>query len=128
MASSSLSPQSSALSTFLFSPLRRQEAAAAVACERDAGLVEALAIPELAGDLLVRLVERLAVVGVVAAAHLGAPARQRLEEPVGVGQRLARGADDVRVAAPQKLLGQLERADAARGDDRRPKPLGADGL
>src|SRR5215207_6154362 len=88
----------------LLFPTRRQEAAAPVAAERDAGLPEPLAIPELTRDLLVRLVERLAVVGVGAAAHLRAAPRERLQEPVGVGERLAGGADDVSVAAPQHLF------------------------
>src|SRR5829696_4726757 len=104
-------------SSFIISPYRRQEAAAAVRAERDAGLPQPLTIPELTRDLLVRLVERFAVVGVGAAAHLRAAPRERLQKPVGVGERLAGGADDVRVAAPQNLLGQLERADAARGHD-----------
>src|SRR5829696_8933360 len=94
-------------------PRRREEAAAAVGGERDAGLREPLAVPELAGDLLVRLVERFAVVGVGAAPHLRAAPLAGLEEPVGVRERLARGADDVGVAAPQNLLGQLEGPDAA---------------
>ena len=44
--------------------------------ERDVGLVERVAIPQLAGHLLVLLVERLAVVRELAAADLGAAAQR----------------------------------------------------
>src|SRR6185436_5113060 len=48
-------------------PDRRDQPALAVGRHRDSRLVELDAIPQLAGDLLVLLVERLAVVRVLAA-------------------------------------------------------------
>ena len=71
---------------------------------RNAGLVERFAVPELARDLLVHLVEPLAVVGEAAAADLAAAAEAHLQEPVGIGQRLARRADDVRGAGREDRL------------------------
>src|SRR4029453_16581190 len=62
----------------------RREAPLAVASEADPGVVEAHAIPELAGDLLVVLVEPFAVVGELAAAHEVAVAQPDLAEPVGI--------------------------------------------
>ncbi len=62
------------------------------------------------------LVERLAVVREGAPAHLGAAAEADLEEPVRVGQRLARGGDDVGLAAAEDPLGLLEGVDPARDD------------
>ena len=49
------------------------------------------AIPELARDGLVHLIEPLAVVGEGAAADAGAAALAQLGEPVGIGEALARG-------------------------------------
>src|SRR3990172_2554999 len=80
-------------------PCRRGEAALAVARElhrRVAGLE--LPIPELAGDLLVALVEPLAVVRELAAAHEVAVPEADLPEPVGVGKRLPRRRHAVRFA------------------------------
>src|SRR3979409_1994910 len=88
-------------------------AALAVAGERDVGGVELVAIPQLAGDLLVLLVERLAVVGELAAPDLVALALADLEEPVGVGQALARRGDQVGLTAREDGLGLRELADPA---------------
>src|SRR5207253_9844551 len=74
---------------------------------------------QLARHLLVLLVQALAVVGELAAPHEGAVAEADLPEPVGVGQRLARGADEVGLAALEDALRLLEGADAAAGDDGR---------
>ena len=103
------------------------EAPLAVAGEADPGVVELHAIPELAGDLLVVLVERLAVVGELAAAHEVAVAQPDLAEPVGIGQRLARGGDEVGLALGQDRLGLLEGADATARHHRRGVTGGADG-
>src|SRR5689334_18544339 len=81
------------------SPRRRDEPALAVGRHRDAGGGEGVAVPEFAGDLLVLLVEGFAVVRELAATDLVARARAHLGEPVGIGERLARGRDDVGVAA-----------------------------
>src|SRR5512132_2058523 len=94
-------------------PPRRHEPPPSGGIELDVRLVEGFAIPQLAGDLLVLLIERLAVVGVFAAPHLGAAAELDLEEPIGVGQGRARHADDVGVSVREDGLGLLECADAA---------------
>src|SRR5690349_10374512 len=106
-------------SRLLSPPPRRREPPLPPVRRRDAGLVEPLAIPELARDGPVPLIERLAVVGVDAAAHLAAAAEAQLQEPVGIGQRLPGGADEVGVAGREDRLGLRERADPARDDDRR---------
>src|SRR6266404_5623265 len=71
--------------------------------------VDLHAVPELARHLLVLLVQALAVVGELAAPHEGAVAEADLPEPVGIGQRLARGADEVGLAALEDALRLLER-------------------
>src|SRR5437868_324890 len=86
-------------------PARRDEAALAVAGERDVGRIERIAIPQLARHLLVLLVERLAVVGELAAPDLAAAALADLAEPVRVREALARRCDEVGVAARQDRLG-----------------------
>ena len=77
------------------------------------------AIPQLARHLPMTLIERFAVVGERAAAHLAAEAEPDLAEPVGIGQRLARRADDVGGAGGEDRFGLVERMDAAGDDDRR---------
>src|SRR5262245_37103119 len=100
-------------------PARRDQAALAVGGERDVGRVERVAIPELAGDLLVLLVEGFAVVGELAAPDLGAAAFADLGEPVRIGEALARRGDEVGLAAREQALGLREFADAAGRDHRR---------
>src|SRR2546426_8630504 len=79
-------------------PRRRQEAALAVAREPHRRLrrVE-LPVPELARDLLVALIEPLAVVRELAAAHQVAQTETDLSEPVGIGERLPGGRHAVRL-------------------------------
>src|SRR5690606_16708242 len=89
------------------------------------GAVREVTIPELAGHFLVLLVEALAVVRVDAAPHRAAVAELDLEPPIGVGERLPRGGDDVAGTLAQRALGEVERADAARRDDRRLESRGA---
>src|SRR3954462_14548641 len=107
-------------------PARGDQPALAVAGERDVRRIELFAIPQLAGHLLVLLIERLAVVGELAAPDLVAAALAQLAEPVGVGKALARGRDDVGLAALENLLGLGELADAAGGDHRGLEPSAAD--
>src|SRR3954471_17313476 len=76
---------------------RRGQAALAVGRALHAGCVEIHPVPELARDLLVFLVEPLAVVRVGAAAHVATAPEPDLAEPVGIGQRLARRSADVGV-------------------------------
>src|SRR5439155_10596488 len=74
------------------SPRRRQKAALAVAREphRRFRRVE-LPVPELARDLLMTLVQPLAVVRELTPAHEVAQTETDLPEPVGIGERLPRG-------------------------------------
>src|SRR5690349_23890928 len=88
-------------------PWRRAEPPLAVGGAAHAGRVDVEPIPQLAGDLLVVLVQALAVVGEVAAADEGAVAEADLAEPVGVGQRLPRGRHEVGLAAGQDGLGLI---------------------
>src|SRR5690606_31087503 len=76
-------------------PRRGQQAPPTVAREHDIGRVEILAIPQLAGDLFVPGIERFAVIGELAAADLGAASEPHLQPPVGIGEALAGGGDDV---------------------------------
>src|SRR5262245_31469307 len=78
------------------SPARRDETPLTIARERDVGRVELDAIPQLAGDLLVLLVERLAVVRELAAPDLAAATLADLQPPVRLGQ-----ADATRSASPR---------------------------
>src|SRR2546425_3244620 len=96
---------------------RAAPAGASVARQARLRRVDVHAVPQLAGHLLVLLVEPLAVVGELAAPHEVAIAEADLPEPVGIGQRLAGGADEVRVAALEDGFRLLERPDAAAGDD-----------
>src|SRR5262249_54730722 len=83
--------RSAAVSRRRVVPERRGGAALAVFGLLDAGLVERDAVPELARHLLVLLVEAFAVIRELADADFLAAAEPDLQEPVGVGERLARG-------------------------------------
>src|SRR5713226_160329 len=102
-------------------PRRRRQPALAVARERDRRVTRVeFPVPELAGDLLVALVEALAVVRELAPAHELAVARADLPEPIGIGERLPRRRDEVGLAALEDPLRLLEGRDAAaRHDGRR---------
>jgi hypothetical protein len=95
-------------------PARWGEAALAVGGELGVGGIEIFAIPELAGDLTVSLVEGLAVVGIEAEANFVATAAGNFAEPIRVGERLPGEADDVGSAVGQDGFGLLEVVDAAR--------------
>ncbi len=79
------------------------------------GLEEA--VPELAGDLPVAAVETFAVICEGAAADLLSPALLHLEEPVGVGEALAGGGDEIGLSHLQDVLGLAEAANTPGGDD-----------
>ena len=81
-------------------PAWRNQPALAIAAAGNIRLVERLAIPQLARHLLVHLVEPLAVVRERAAPDAVAVTLLDLQEPVGIGERLPRGADRVGLAAP----------------------------
>src|SRR5687767_2570059 len=105
---------------------RRNQPAFPIDRLRDARLIERLTIPELARDLLVHLVEALAVVGEAAPPHGVTLTAPHLEEPVGVGERLPGGGDDVRGAGGEDLFRLVERGDATGHDDRGGEPGIAD--
>src|SRR5262249_17118356 len=101
-------------------PGRRLEPTLAVERHPNVALARRdVTIPELARHLLVALIEALAVVRELAASHLAPEAEPDLPEPVGVGERLTRGADEVGLAAAENALGLLERMDASAGHDGR---------
>src|SRR5262249_25652681 len=80
--------------------------------ERYVRLVESLAVPELARDHLVPLIQGFAVVGEGAAPDLVATPQPRFLEPIWVGQALPRGGDDVGLASGQNRLRLVEAVDA----------------
>src|SRR5436309_12475256 len=98
---------------------RRRQPPLAVARQAHVGRVEPHAVPELASHLFVLLVQALAIVGELATPHQMTIPQADLPKPVRIGQRLARGADEVGLAALQDALSLLEGADAAAGDDGR---------
>src|SRR5262245_4621312 len=122
--SSELVPESALLGR---RPRRRAQAAAAVARETDRVAGIERAIPELARDLLVALVEPLAVVRELAAPHPVAVPEPDFPEPVGIGEGLAGGRHAVGLALFQNRLGLLEGRDAAAGHDGRLPPGLANG-
>src|ERR1700733_1757283 len=65
-------------------------------------------VPQLAGDLLVFLVEAFAIIGVFADPHLIAQAETDFVKPIGIGQRLERRGDDVAHAARQIVFRHFE--------------------
>ena len=69
----------------------------------DRGAVAEVAIPQLAGHLLVLLVEAFAVVGEQAAAHFVATAQPHLLPPIGVGEALPRGGDEALCALARAI-------------------------
>jgi len=72
---------------------------------RTPGASSATRSQSLPGDLLVVLIQALAVVGELAAAHEVAVAEADLAKPVGIGQRLPRRRHEVGLAAAQDGLG-----------------------
>jgi hypothetical protein len=105
----------------------RQPALAVIALLQ-AWLVEPDAIPELAGDRLVHLVEPLAVIRERALPDLRALAGSHLQEPVGIGERLPRGRNDVRRTRLENAFRLREAVDAAGDHDRRGEPGGPHGV
>jgi len=100
-------------------PRRRAETAPAVAREPDRGVAGLeLPVPQLARDLLVALVEPLAVIRELAAPHEIPVAEPDLPEPVGVGESLAGGGHAVGLAPLEDPLRLVEGGDAAAGDER----------
>src|SRR5690242_11589735 len=65
------------------------------------------------------LVEAFAVVRHRAATDLLTPAEPHLQEPIGIGEALARGGHDVAITAGERAFGEREGVDAAGADDRR---------
>src|SRR5919108_5265883 len=98
-------------------PRRRRQAALAVGGQVHVGGVELHAIPELAGDLLVVLVEAFTVIGELAAPHEVAEAETNLAKPVGIRERLPGSGHEIGFTAREDALGLVERPDAAAGDD-----------
>src|ERR1700737_4631440 len=80
--------------------------------QSDPRLIERFPIPQLAGHLAMALVERFAVVGIQAQAHLRAVTRNNLAEPIGIGKRLPRETDDVGLLPGKTRLGLLKAVDA----------------
>src|SRR3989442_15965082 len=76
-------------------------------------------VPDLARHLIVALIGDLAVFRELPTRTLGPKAEPDLPEPVGVGQRLTGGADEVGLAAAENALGLLERVDASARHDGR---------
>jgi hypothetical protein len=100
-------------------PRRRAETAPAVAREPDRGVAGfELPVPQLARDLLVALVEPLAVIRELAAPHEIPVAEPGLPEPVGVGESLAGGGHAVGLAPLEDPFRLVEGGDAAAGDER----------
>src|SRR5919197_6374071 len=89
-------------------PGRSDEPALTVGRQRDAGFVEKRAIPELAGHLLVTLIQTFAVIRELAAPHVAAESEPNLHEPIGIGQRLACRTDEVCFTAGEDRFGLVE--------------------
>src|SRR6266571_3099043 len=108
-------------------PRRRDESPLAVAGALHVRSVQLHTVPELARDLLVALVEPLAIVGELAAPDEVTEAEPDLPEPVGVAERLPGRGDGVGLAAREDGLGLLEAVDPAARDDGRGVPGLVDG-
>src|SRR5437868_586514 len=100
-------------------PPRREQPTATIGSDRDSGLVQLFAIPKLAGDLAMRLIESLAIIRIRATAHLLASSEFHLSKPIRIGECLSRHADDVCVVTLQNLFGLIERSNTASRNDRR---------
>src|SRR5580704_11862351 len=100
-------------------PVRRDQSPFAVGRSRRPGLLQIDSVPQLAGHLSMALIERLAVVGVLAQPHLPAPAQANLEKPVGIGKRLAGESHDVAGALPERGFGLLKIVNSSGDDDGR---------
>ena len=62
---------------------------------RRSSAAERKLVPKLAGDRLVLLIEPFAVIGIFADPDFVTDSEPDFAEPVGIGERLPRGADDV---------------------------------
>src|SRR5262249_17383751 len=103
-------------------PPWRHETTLAVGSERDIWRLEVETIPKFARHLLVLLIEGLAVVRELAAPDRGTVTGAKLQEPVRIGERLARGRHEIGVSALENRLGLRELAEPTSRDDRRGKP------
>ena len=64
------------------------------------------------------LIQRLAVIRIGATANLVTATLLHFDEPIRIGERLARQPGDVGVSVLKNRLGLSERRNAASGDDR----------
>jgi hypothetical protein len=79
----------------------------------DALFIKLFAIPKLARDLFVVLVETFAVVGVLAAANFFTSSESHFQKPVRVSDVLSGCTDDIRFPPVQNSLRFFKCADAA---------------
>src|SRR5258708_12828650 len=73
-----------------------------------------------------RLIQSFAVIRVSATANFSAATKFHFYKPVGIGECLARHANNIRVTAAKNLFGLFESSDAAGGDDWLRKSSGID--
>lgn len=105
-----------------------KETATAIEAEAAAGFVAGFGgvgfVPKATGDFFVVLIEAFAVVGVFASANGKALTLLHFEPPIGIGQGLAGGADEVSLAVSEDGFALFEVAQASGRDDRRRQALG----
>ena len=94
------------------------EAAFAVTGQLHAGCLQLFPVPELAGNLFVFLIESLAIIREFTYAYFRPPSELNLTEPIGVGQALPRGSDDVGITALEGVFRPIEAAHPANQDNR----------
>src|SRR5260370_20869344 len=101
----------------LLSPLWRKQSPPPITGHRDAGFVQLLSIPELAGYLSMRLIQSFAIIGVSAATHVIATSQSHFSKPIGIGDCLARHATNIHVTALQNWFRLVERRYPAGRND-----------
>ena len=105
-------------------PIGRNQAALAVVRALNRGVVEVVAIPQLACHLFVLLIKPFAIIGVLAHLNTGPMPVSYLARPVGVGQRLTGHTHDIAHLLLDGVFRLFKVMDAAYPYHRLLQPMG----
>src|SRR6266404_7113584 len=98
-------------------PLRRQQSPTPIFGQRNSRFIQFFPIPKLTSHLPLRLIQRLAVVRIGAAADFIAATELHFDEPIRIGKSLSRQPGNVGVTSLKNCLSLFECSNAAGGDN-----------
>src|ERR1041385_181291 len=128
MSISPLTGEANPATLSLVFPPWRQQTSPAIFGQRDVRLIKIFSIPKLARHLTMRLIQSFTVVRVSTASHFHAAPEFHFAKPSGMGEGLARHANNVCVTTSENRFSLVECRDAAGGHNRRREPRRVYGL